>query len=92
MHRELRLVQALTDEQITAIRDPRPVGTVKLPTIEDAVKAGGFLPPTFGSLATPEKLRASCPRTNARMAASGVDISFALRWLLSLIELFGGDA
>jgi hypothetical protein len=25
------------------MRDPRPAGTVKLPTIEDAVKAGGFL-------------------------------------------------
>ena len=25
------------------MRDPRLVGTVKLPTIEDAVKAGGFL-------------------------------------------------
>jgi hypothetical protein len=40
---ELRLVRALTDEQIAAMRDPRLVGTVRLPTIEDAVKAGGFL-------------------------------------------------
>jgi hypothetical protein len=40
---ELRLVRALTDEQIAAMRDPKLVGTVKLPTIEDAVKAGGFL-------------------------------------------------
>ena len=44
MHRELRLVQALTDQQITEMRDPRLVVTVKLPTIEDAVKAGGLLP------------------------------------------------
>ena len=36
-------MRALTDEQIAAMRDPRLVGTVKLPTIEDAVKAGGFL-------------------------------------------------
>jgi len=36
-------VRALTDEQIAAMRDPRLVGTVKLPTIEDAVKEGGFL-------------------------------------------------
>lgn len=43
MFGELRLVRALTDEQIAAMRDPRLVGTVKLPTIEDAVKAGGFL-------------------------------------------------
>jgi len=36
-------VRALTDEQIAAMRDPALAGTVKLPTIEDAVKAGGFL-------------------------------------------------
>jgi alkanesulfonate monooxygenase SsuD/methylene tetrahydromethanopterin reductase-like flavin-dependent oxidoreductase (luciferase family) len=40
MFGELRLVRALTDEQIAAMHDPR---TVKLPKIEDAVKAGGFL-------------------------------------------------
>jgi alkanesulfonate monooxygenase SsuD/methylene tetrahydromethanopterin reductase-like flavin-dependent oxidoreductase (luciferase family) len=43
MFGELRLVRALTDEQIAAMRDPRLAGTVKLPIIEDAVKAGGFL-------------------------------------------------
>jgi hypothetical protein len=43
MFGELRLVRALTDEQIAAMRDPRLAGTVKLPRIEDAVKAGGFL-------------------------------------------------
>ena len=43
MFGELRLVRALTDEQIAAMRDPALAGTVKLPTIEDAVKAGGFL-------------------------------------------------
>src|SRR5213595_2895539 len=43
MFGELRLVRALTDEQIAAMRDPKLVDTVKLPTIEDAVKAGGFL-------------------------------------------------
>jgi hypothetical protein len=43
MFGELRLVRALTDEQIAAMRDPKLVGTVKLPTIGDAVKAGGFL-------------------------------------------------
>jgi hypothetical protein len=44
MFGELRLVRALTDEQIAAMRDPRLVGTVKLPTIEDAVKEGGSWP------------------------------------------------
>jgi alkanesulfonate monooxygenase SsuD/methylene tetrahydromethanopterin reductase-like flavin-dependent oxidoreductase (luciferase family) len=43
MFGELRLVKALTDEQIEAMRDPRLVPNVKLPRIEDAVRAGGFL-------------------------------------------------
>ncbi len=43
MFGELRLVRALTDEQIAAMRDPQLAGTVKLPTIQDAVKAGGLL-------------------------------------------------
>jgi len=43
MFGELRLVRALTDEQIEAMRDPRLVPTLKLPRIEDAVNAGGFL-------------------------------------------------
>ena len=34
---------AITDEQIAAMRDPRLVPNTKLPRIEDAVKAGGFL-------------------------------------------------
>ena len=47
MFGEFRLVRALTDEQIAPMRDPRPAGTVRLPRIEDAVKAGGF-PPAGG--------------------------------------------
>jgi alkanesulfonate monooxygenase SsuD/methylene tetrahydromethanopterin reductase-like flavin-dependent oxidoreductase (luciferase family) len=43
MFGELRLVQALTDEQIVIMRDPKRAPTAKLPRIEDAVKAGGFL-------------------------------------------------
>jgi alkanesulfonate monooxygenase SsuD/methylene tetrahydromethanopterin reductase-like flavin-dependent oxidoreductase (luciferase family) len=43
MFGELRLVRALTDEQIEAMRNPALAGSVKLPRIEDAVKAGGFL-------------------------------------------------
>ena len=43
MFGELRLVKALTDQQIEAMRDPRLVPDVKLPRIEDAVKMGGFL-------------------------------------------------
>jgi alkanesulfonate monooxygenase SsuD/methylene tetrahydromethanopterin reductase-like flavin-dependent oxidoreductase (luciferase family) len=43
MFGELRLVRALTDEQIEIMRDPKRALTAKLPRIEDAVKAGGFL-------------------------------------------------
>ena len=43
MFGELRLVRALSDEQIAAMRDPKLAAATKLPTIEDAVKAGGFL-------------------------------------------------
>jgi len=43
MFGELRLVRALTDEQIEIMRDPVRAPTAKLPRIEDAVKAGGFL-------------------------------------------------
>ncbi len=43
MFGELRLVRAITDEQIAAMRDPRLVPDTRLPRIEDAVKAGGFL-------------------------------------------------
>jgi alkanesulfonate monooxygenase SsuD/methylene tetrahydromethanopterin reductase-like flavin-dependent oxidoreductase (luciferase family) len=43
MFGESRLVRALTDEQIAAMREPRLAATTKLPRIEDAVKAGGFL-------------------------------------------------
>src|SRR5437870_8855079 len=43
MFGELRLVRALSDEQIAAMRDPKLAATTKLPTIEDAVRVGGFL-------------------------------------------------
>jgi alkanesulfonate monooxygenase SsuD/methylene tetrahydromethanopterin reductase-like flavin-dependent oxidoreductase (luciferase family) len=43
MFGELRLVKALTDEQIAAMRDPKLAVNTKLPRIEDAVRAGGFL-------------------------------------------------
>src|SRR5262249_18829710 len=43
MFGELRLVRALTEEQIEIMRDPKRAPTAKLPRIEDAIKAGGFL-------------------------------------------------
>ncbi len=43
MFGELRLVKALSDEQIEIMRDPKRAPEAKLPRIDDAVKAGGFL-------------------------------------------------
>ncbi len=43
MFGELRLVRALTDDQIAIMRDPKRAPSAKLPRIEDAVNAGGFL-------------------------------------------------
>jgi len=43
MFGELRLVRALTDEQIEIMRDPKRAPTAKLPRIEDAIANGGFL-------------------------------------------------
>jgi alkanesulfonate monooxygenase SsuD/methylene tetrahydromethanopterin reductase-like flavin-dependent oxidoreductase (luciferase family) len=39
----LRLVRALTDEQIDIMADPRRAPTAKLPRIEEAIANGGFL-------------------------------------------------
>jgi alkanesulfonate monooxygenase SsuD/methylene tetrahydromethanopterin reductase-like flavin-dependent oxidoreductase (luciferase family) len=39
----LRLVRALTDQQIDDMADPRKAPTAGLPRIEDAVQSGGFL-------------------------------------------------
>src|SRR5712691_3405539 len=43
MFGELRLVRALSEDQIEIMRDPKRAPTAQLPRIEDAVKAGGFL-------------------------------------------------
>ena len=43
MFGELRLVRALSDEQIEIMRDPKRAPTAKLPRIEDAIAAGGVL-------------------------------------------------
>jgi alkanesulfonate monooxygenase SsuD/methylene tetrahydromethanopterin reductase-like flavin-dependent oxidoreductase (luciferase family) len=43
MFGELRLVRALTDEQIEIMRDPGRAPSAKLPRIEDAITNGGFL-------------------------------------------------
>jgi alkanesulfonate monooxygenase SsuD/methylene tetrahydromethanopterin reductase-like flavin-dependent oxidoreductase (luciferase family) len=43
MFGELRLVRAMTEEQIEIMRDPKRAPFAKLPRIEDAIKAGGVL-------------------------------------------------
>lgn len=43
MFGELRLVRALSDEQIEAMRNPVKAKGARLPTIEDAEASGGFL-------------------------------------------------
>jgi alkanesulfonate monooxygenase SsuD/methylene tetrahydromethanopterin reductase-like flavin-dependent oxidoreductase (luciferase family) len=43
MFGELRLVRALTEEQIDIMRDPKRAPAAKLPSVADAVNAGGFL-------------------------------------------------
>src|SRR6202023_4209312 len=50
MFGELRLVRAMTDEQIEIMRDPKRAPTAKLPSIEDAVNAGGFLTGSAGEI------------------------------------------
>jgi alkanesulfonate monooxygenase SsuD/methylene tetrahydromethanopterin reductase-like flavin-dependent oxidoreductase (luciferase family) len=50
MFGELRLVRALTEEQIEIMRDPERAPTAKLPRIEGAVASGGFLCGTPGEI------------------------------------------
>ena len=50
MFGELRLVRALSEEQIEIMRDPVRAPGAKLPRIEDAVNAGGFLTGSAGEI------------------------------------------
>jgi hypothetical protein len=81
MFGELRLVRALSDEQIAAMRDPKLAAGVKLPTIEDAVKAGGFLAGTpaeiIAQLKAVEKRYPGLDRVSCGMAL-GTPLKVAL--------------
>jgi alkanesulfonate monooxygenase SsuD/methylene tetrahydromethanopterin reductase-like flavin-dependent oxidoreductase (luciferase family) len=81
MFGELRLVKALSDEQIEAMRDPKKAKGVKLPSIEDAEASGGFLcgPPDLiiDRLKTIEKKYPGLDRVNMSMPV-GVPLSM---WL-----------
>lgn len=50
MFGELRLARALSEEQIEIMRDPQRAPAAKLPRIEDAVNAGGFLTGSAGEI------------------------------------------
>src|ERR1700758_4018568 len=84
MFGELRLVRALTDEQIEIMRDPKRAPTAKLPRIEDAVKAGGFLTGTpadiIESLKKLEERYPGLDRVTCSMAI-GVPLNVALEQL-----------
>jgi alkanesulfonate monooxygenase SsuD/methylene tetrahydromethanopterin reductase-like flavin-dependent oxidoreductase (luciferase family) len=56
----LRLVRALTDQQIEDMADPKKAPTAGLPTIEQAVKAGGVL------CGTPEQIIEALKAVEAR--------------------------
>ncbi|MSO91382.1 MAG: LLM class flavin-dependent oxidoreductase [Acetobacteraceae bacterium] len=84
MFGELRLVRALSDEQIAAMRDPKLAASVKLPRIEDAVAAGGFLAGTpadiIETLKAVEKRYPGLNRVSCSMAL-GTPLAVALEQL-----------
>lgn len=90
MFGELRLVRAITDEQIAAMRDPRLVPNTKLPRIEDAVKAGGFLAGTpadiIEQLKAVEKRYPGLERVTCSMA-----LGTPLEVTLEQLERFAGE-
>ena len=68
MFGELRLVRAMTDEQIEIMRDPKRAPTAKLPRIEDAVKAGGFL------TGSPDEIIEHLKALEEKLSGAGPDV------------------
>jgi alkanesulfonate monooxygenase SsuD/methylene tetrahydromethanopterin reductase-like flavin-dependent oxidoreductase (luciferase family) len=89
MFGELRLVKAMTDEQIETMRDPKRAPFAKLPRIEDAVKAGGFLTGTPDDIAEQlkavEKRYPGLDRVTCSMSI-GVPLNTALEQLQQFAE------
>ncbi len=84
MFGELRLLRALSEEQIAIMRDPERAPTAKLPRIEDAVKSGGFLCGNADELITHLKALESKYPALERISVSlsvGVPQSLALEQL-----------
>lgn len=87
---ELRLVRALSDEQIEAMRHTRKAGGIKLPTIEDAVKAGGFLCGTPDDIITQLKaLEARYPGLDRVTVSQSIGVPLAVA--LEQLERFSAD-
>jgi alkanesulfonate monooxygenase SsuD/methylene tetrahydromethanopterin reductase-like flavin-dependent oxidoreductase (luciferase family) len=90
MFGELRLVRALSDEQIAAMRDPKLAAGVKLPTIEDAVKAGGFLAGTPAEII--EQLKAVEKRyPGLERVSCGMALGTPLKVALDQLERFAKE-
>jgi alkanesulfonate monooxygenase SsuD/methylene tetrahydromethanopterin reductase-like flavin-dependent oxidoreductase (luciferase family) len=89
MFGELRLVKAMTDEQIEIMRDRTRAPTANLPRIEDAVKAGGFLTGTpddiVEQLKAVEKRYPGLDRVTCSMSI-GVPLNVALEQLQRFAE------
>src|SRR5689334_24206545 len=90
MFGELRLVRALSEEQIEIMRDPARAPTAKLPRIEDAVKAGGFLTGTPADvIAALKKLEERYPALD-RVTVS-LSVGVPLNEALEQLEWFARD-
>ncbi len=90
MFGELRLVRALSDEQIAAMRDPKLAAGVKLPTIEDAVKAGGFLAGTPAEIV--DQLKAVEKRyPGLERVSCGMALGTPLKVALDQLERFAKE-
>ncbi len=90
MFGELRLVRALSDEQIEIMRDPKRAPHAKLPRIEDAIAAGGVLcgspEQIIGHLKALEKRYPGLDRVSVSLSV-GVPKAIALEQL----ERFGKE-
>ncbi len=89
MFGELRLVRGLTDEQVETMRDPKRAPFARLPRIEDAVKAGGFVTGTpddiVEQLKAVEKRYPGLDRVTCSMSI-GVPLNTALEQLQQFAE------
>jgi alkanesulfonate monooxygenase SsuD/methylene tetrahydromethanopterin reductase-like flavin-dependent oxidoreductase (luciferase family) len=90
MFGELRLVRALSDEQIEGMRDPKRAPFLNLPKIEDAVNSGGFLTGSADEIIDHlKKLEKAYPGLDHVSVSSSVGVPEAV--VLEQIERFGKE-